>query len=228
MEHERALSSGPRVTLLGKQGAGKGTQAGRVAAHYGVPHISTGDMLRAAAAAGTSFGRRAAEYMDAGDLVPDNVVIGVVAERLAEDDACGGFVLDGFPRTRSQAEELQLLLAPNDLEAAIDIDVPIPVVMRRLSGRRVCGVCGAIYHVDHPPKHKWTCDADGGEIIQRQDDHESAILRRLNLYEQEIGPLIGHYAGLGILRIVSGTGTVEEVLSRIIECIDDARRLPAR
>jgi adenylate kinase len=223
------MSSGVRVVLLGKQGAGKGTQAARVAAHYDVPHISTGDMFRAAAAAGTPFGRRAAEYMANGELVPDEVVIGVVAERLAQDDALEGFVLDGFPRTRPQAEELHRLLAPGDLDAAIDIDVPTPVVMRRLSGRRVCKTCGAIYHIDRPPTRNWTCDVDGGEVIQRDDDQEAAICRRLELYEQETGPLIGYYAELGILCTVNGVGSIDEIFDRIIDSVEDARRprLPA-
>src|SRR6185503_11851919 len=129
------------------------------ARHYGVPHISTGDMFRAAAAAGTSFGLRAKEYMTRGELVPDDVVIGVVAERLAKDDAQDqGFVLDGFPRTRVQAEELQRLLGPSGLDAAVDIDVPTDVVIDRISGRRVCATCGATYHVNAPPKKPWVCD----------------------------------------------------------------------
>jgi adenylate kinase len=224
------MSSGVRLVLLGKQGAGKGTQAERVAAHYGVPHISTGDMFRAAAAAGTPFGRRAAEYMDNGELVPDDVVIGVVAERLAQDDALDGFVLDGFPRTRTQAEELHRILAPGDLDATVDIDVPTPVAQRRLSGRRVCKTCGAIYHLDRPPERNWTCDSDGGDVIQREDDQEAAIARRLELYEQETGPLIGYYTELGILGAVNGVGSVDQVFDRIINSVDDARRprLPAR
>jgi adenylate kinase len=218
----RAVSTSPRVALLGKQGAGKGTQAKRLGAHYGIPHISTGDMFRAAATAGTPFGVRAAEYMDRGELVPDNVVIAVVAERLAHDEAAGGFVLDGFPRTRQQAQELHRLLAPADLDSVIDIDIATPLVMRRLSGRRVCRTCGAIYHVDRPPARDWICDTDGGAVVQRQDDEERAILRRLELYEQEIGPVRKYYAELGILGTVSGIGTVEEVSDRIIGFVDGA------
>lgn len=219
--------SGPRVAVLGKQGAGKGTQARRLGAHYRVPHISTGDMFRAAAMAGTPFGMRAAEYMNRGELVPDDVVIAVVADRLAQDDASSGFVLDGFPRTRRQAEELHRVLLPSALDAVISIEVATPLVLRRLSGRRVCQGCGAIYHVDQPPAGGWTCDADGGAVVQRPDDDEPAVLRRLHLYEQEIGPVMSYYAELGILGLISGVGTVEEVSDRIIGFIDGAGSTPS-
>src|SRR5437764_5602080 len=146
------MTTGVRLLVLGKQGAGKGTQAVRIASHYGAPHISTGDMFRAAAAAGTPFGLKAKEFMKRDELVPDDVVIGVVAERLTKDDAIeNGFVLDGFPRTKVQAEELQRLLGPEGLDAAVDIDVPTEVVIERISGRRVCQICGATYHVGAPP-----------------------------------------------------------------------------
>lgn len=214
----------PRVALLGKQGAGKGTQARRLGAHYRVPHISTGDMFRAAATAGTPFGLRAAGYMDRGELVPDELVIAVVTERLAEGAATDGFVLDGFPRTRQQAEQLHRVLVPAGLDTVIDISVATLLVMERLSGRRVCGTCGAIYHVDHPPRRKWTCDTDGGAVVQRPDDDEPAILRRLELYEQEIGPVRAFYAELGILGVVDGVGTVEEVSGRIIRLVDGVLR----
>jgi adenylate kinase len=183
-------------------------------------------MFRAAAMAGTPFGVRAAEYMDRGELVPDDVVIAVVADRLAEEEATGGFVLDGFPRTRQQAEELHRVLLLADLDSVISIDVPTPLVVRRLSGRRVCQRCGAIYHVDQPPTCNWICDTDGGAVVQRPDDDEPAILRRLQLYEQEIGPVMRYYAELGILGVVSGVGTVEEVSDRIIGFIDGAGSTP--
>jgi adenylate kinase len=220
------MSSGARFIMLGKQGAGKGTQAVRVAAHYGVPHISTGDMFRAAVAEGTPFGTRAKTFMERGELVPDEVVIGVVAERLAQDDAVdSGFVLDGFPRTRPQAEELERLLAPAALDAAIDIDVPTAEVLHRLSGRRMCVTCGATYHVDAPPKVPWRCDHDGGDVVQRHDDEEAAIQRRLELYERETRPLIGYYAEIGILVRVDGIGTVDEVFVRVITSVEGHRRL---
>ncbi|MGH8975187.1 MAG: adenylate kinase family protein, partial [Acidimicrobiia bacterium] len=184
------MAGGSRYLLLGKQGAGKGTQAARLAAHCGVPHISTGDMFRAAVRNGSELGLRAQGYMQRGELVPDEVVIGVVAERLTEDDAVNrGFVLDGFPRTRSQAEELERVLYPEGLDAAVDIEVPTAEVVRRISGRRVCTRCGATYHVDAPPAEDWRCDNDGADVVQRDDDTEEAIMRRLDLYETETRPL---------------------------------------
>jgi adenylate kinase len=220
------MSSGARYLLLGRQGAGKGTQAVRIATHFGVPHISTGDMFRAAVAEGTPFGIRAGKYLNRGELVPDEVVIGVVAERLAQDDTVDkGFVLDGFPRTRAQAEELEGLLAPAQLNAAIDIDVPTEVVLHRLSGRRVCKECGANYHVDSPPRQNWTCDRCGGEVVQREDDTEEAIYRRLELYEQETGPLIDFYDDQGFLVRVDGVGTPDEVFDRVMRSVEDGRPL---
>lgn len=220
------MSSGVRLLVLGKQGAGKGTQAVRIARHYGVPHISTGDMFRAAAASRTSFGLKAKEFMKRGELVPDDIVIGVVAERLAKDDVVDdGFVLDGFPRTRVQAEELQRLLGPGGLDAAIDIDVPTQVVLDRISGRRVCRTCGATYHVDTPPKVDWLCDKDGGNVEQREDDKPEAIERRLELYERETGPLLEYYEGLGLLVTVDGVGELEEVFSRILDAVETVRQL---
>jgi adenylate kinase len=207
-----------RLLVLGKQGAGKGTQAVRIAEHYGVPHISTGDMFRAAVAAGTPFGLKANEYMKRGELVPDDVVIGVVAERLAKDDAVNdGFVLDGFPRTRIQAEELHRLLGPDGLDAAIDIDVPTDTVIERISGRRVCLTCGTPYHVNAPPKVPWVCDKDGGEVVQREDDTPEAVTKRLELYEQATRPLLDYYEGLGLLVTVDGVGDPDEVFGRVVE-----------
>jgi adenylate kinase len=214
--------AGGRYLLLGKQGAGKGTQASRLAAHFGIPHISTGDMFRAAARNGTEMGLRAKEYMERGELVPDDVVIGVVAERLAQDDAVNrGFVLDGFPRTRSQAEELGRVLYPEGLDAAVDIEVSTDEVVRRISGRRVCNRCGETYHVDSPPAEDWTCDRDGGEVVQRADDTEEAVKRRLDLYETETRPLLDFYDEHGVLRRVDGMGTVDEVFERMMRQLAD-------
>jgi adenylate kinase len=220
------MASGVRLLVLGKQGAGKGTQAVRIARHYGVPHISTGDMFRAAAAAGTSFGLRANEYMTRGELVPDDVVIGVVAERLAKDDAQDrGFVLDGFPRTRVQAEELQRLLGPSGLDAAVDIDVPTDVVIDRISGRRVCSTCGATYHVNAPPKVPWVCDKDGGDVVQREDDTPEAVTKRLEFYETDTRPLLDFYDGLGLLVTVDGVGEPDDVFDRLVDGVEAVRQL---
>jgi adenylate kinase len=220
------MTSGVRLLVLGKQGAGKGTQAVRVAGHYGVPHISTGDMFRAAAAAGTPFGLKAKEFMKRGELVPDDVVIGVVAERLAKEDVVDvGFVLDGFPRTRIQAEELQRLLGPGGLDAAVDIDVPTEVVIDRISGRRVCRTCGTTYHVTAPPRIPWLCDKDGGDVVQREDDEPEAVKRRLELYERETGPLLEFYEGLGVLATVDGVGDPDDVFDRMVEAVGAVRQL---
>jgi len=219
------MASGVRLLVLGKQGAGKGTQAVRIARHYDVPHISTGDMFRAAAAAGTPFGLKAKEYMKRGELVPDDVVIGVVAERLAKDDAQDqGFVLDGFPRTRVQAEELQRLLGPGGLDAAVDIDVPTDVVIDRISGRRVCATCGTTYHVSAPPKVPWVCDKDGGDVVQREDDTPQAVTKRLELYEKDTRPLLDFYDGLGLLVTVDGVGDPDDVFDRIIDGVETVRQ----
>jgi adenylate kinase len=216
------VAGGARYLLLGKQGAGKGTQAARLAAHLGVPHISTGEMFRAAVRNGSELGLRAQAFMERGELVPDEVVIGVVAERLGEDDAINsGFVLDGFPRTRSQAEELDRVLYPEGLDAAIDIEVPTSEVLRRISGRRVCTICGATYHVDSPPADGWRCDNDAGDVVQRDDDTDEAIIRRLHLYESETAPLLEFYDQQGLLARVDGTGTVDEVFERMLTLIEN-------
>jgi len=211
------MASGVRLLVLGKQGAGKGTQAVRIAGHFGAPHISTGDMFRAAVAAGTPFGLKANEYMKRGELVPDDVVIGVVAERLAKDDAVEhGFILDGFPRTKVQAEELQRLLGPDGLDAAVDIDVPTDAVIERISGRRVCKTCGATYHVNAPPKVDWVCDKDGGEVVQREDDTPEAVKKRLELYERDTRPLLDYYTELGLLITIDGVGDPDDVFDRLV------------
>jgi adenylate kinase len=219
---------GARLVILGKQGAGKGTQCVRLARHYVIPHISTGDMFRAAVKTGSEFGRRAKDFMDAGELIPDDVVIGVVSERLNQDDTKNrGFILDGFPRTVHQAEALSDLLGERDLDLTIDIEVPTDVVLPRLAGRRVCVDCATNYHVDSPPK-QWTCDVCGGEVIQRQDDTEGAIRRRLALYEQETEPLIAWYLKRDKLVTIDGNGTPDEVTVRMVRAIDGRRHRSAR
>jgi len=218
------LVPGARLVLLGKQGAGKGTQCTRLALHYIVPHISTGDIFRAAVRAGTEFGRKAREYMDSGELVPDEVVIGVIKERLDQDDTKSrGFVLDGFPRTVHQAEELDDVLAPRGLDLAIDLEVDMAVVLKRLASRRVCVNCGANYSVDAPPKINWSCDICGSEVIQRADDTEGAIKRRLDLYEEQTAPLIAWYLERDKLVAVSGEGHPDTVTNRLIRAIDHRR-----
>ena len=214
---------GARLVVLGKQGAGKGTQCVRLARHYVIPHISTGDMFRAAVKGGTEFGRKAKEYMDSGELVPDDVVIGVVNERLEQDDTKErGFVLDGFPRTVHQAEALDEVLVPQALDLVIDLEVPTEIVLKRLATRRVCQDCGTNYSTDNPPKGE-ACDTCGGEVVQREDDTVGAIRRRLDLYEKETEPLIAWYLGKDKLVTVDGLGTPDDVTHRLVRAID-ARR----
>ncbi len=215
---------GARLVMLGKQGAGKGTQCVRLSRHYVVPHISTGDMFRAAVRSGSEFGHQAKKYMEAGELIPDEVVVGVVRERLAQDDtASRGFVLDGFPRTVHQAEALDEMLSPRGIDLAIDIEVDTEVVLRRLASRRVCSDCGANFSLDNPPKVNWTCDVCGGEVILREDDTEAAIRRRLELYARETAPLIAWYQARGTLMPVEGVGTPDEVTSRLLKLVDERR-----
>lgn len=210
--------------VLGKQGAGKGTQCVRLSHHYVVPHISTGDMLRAAVKSGTPLGLKAKEVMDRGELLSDDLIIDMVNARLSEADARNrGFVLDGFPRTVFQAESLASVLAPGDIDLAIDLEVPTEQVLRRLVARRVCSDCGANYSTTAPPRVNWTCDMCGGEVVQRQDDTEDAIRRRLDLYEHETAPLISWYERRGQLAAVNGVGTADAVLRRVIRAIE-ARR----
>jgi adenylate kinase len=210
-----------RLVLFGRQGAGKGTQAVRLAERYGAPHISTGDMLRDAAAAGTAIGLEAKAYMDAGRLLPDDVMLGVVKERLAQADvAAHGFLLDGFPRTVPQAEAL-LGLTPVDV--AVNLEVPEDVVVERISGRRVCETCGAIYSVAAPPSRDWTCDRCGARVVQREDDTPEAVARRLAAYREVTVPTVEWFEARGLLVTVDGLGDPDEVSARLIAAID-ARR----
>ena len=212
---------GPRLVLLGKQGAGKGTQATRIAEHYDVDHLSTGDLFREAAAARTEVGLDAKAYMDRGDLVPDETVMGVVEQQLGvADRVARGFVLDGFPRTRRQAEELHRILADRPLDLALDLDVPTEVVLHRIAGRRVCSVCGTVYHLDQPPTNDWTCDVCGGAVAQRDDDTEQAVMRRLELYEIETLPVIQFYRRTGSLAHVDGSGESDDVFKKLVEIVE--------
>jgi adenylate kinase len=210
--------------VLGKQGAGKGTQCVRLSHHYVVPHISTGDMLRAAVKTGSALGLKVRETMDSGELLGDDLIIEMVAERLAEPDArARGFILDGCPRTTAQAEAVAAMVAPGSLDMTVDIEVPTAQALRRLAGRRVCTDCGANYSVSTPPKVNWMCDVCGGEVIQRQDDTEDAIRRRLELYERQTTPLIEWYESRGQLAKVSGVGSPDAVLRRIIRATEERR-----
>ncbi len=218
--------NGARLVILGRQGAGKGTQCVRLAAHFGEPHISTGDMLRSAAVAGTPFGLKVKEIMDAGGLVSDEVMTGVIAERLEQPDASRGYILDGFPRTVPQGDQLEVITANRPLDVVINLDVPEDVVIRRITKRRVCTTCGTNYSTDAPPTHDWTCDVCGGEVVQRPDDTETAVLERLALYASETLPLIPFYDEKGLLLEVDGLGAADEVTARLITAVDD--RLVAR
>jgi adenylate kinase len=207
------------LILLGPPGAGKGTQAERLRDDFGIPHISTGDILRAQVAEGTELGGQAKRYMDAGDLVPDDVIIEMITERIAEGDARDGFLLDGFPRNREQAEALADALdsLSRHLTAVLLIDVPEEDVVRRLAGRRVCVKNPShIYHVDFdPPKHEGICDQDGARLIQRDDDKEETIRRRLEVYHSQTEPLIDYYDRAGLLRRFDGRRNPDEVHARI-------------
>jgi len=209
-----------RLVIFGRQGAGKGTQSARLSARYGTPHISTGDMLRAAVANATPLGLEAKAVMDAGGLVSDEIILGVVEERLAEADVqADGFLLDGFPRTVVQAEGLSRFAA---VDVAIDLVVPEEVVLERMSSRRVCSSCGRVYSLAQPPASGWNCDACGSEVVQRTDDTPEAIAKRLATYASETQPTIDWYGDAGLLIAVDGLGTPDEVTGRLLEAIDTA------
>lgn len=218
------MTTGIRIVLLGRQGAGKGTQASRLATHFGVPHISTGDMLRAAVAAGTEFGLKAKSVMDAGQLVSDEIMVGVVDERLDLPDAAEhGYILDGFPRTEAQALALEKITADRPILVVLNLEVPEEVVLERITKRRVCTSNGShIYSVDNPPKVGWTCDVDGSDVVQRADDTEEAVRKRLDLYAAETLPLVSFYDTRGILAEVDGMGSPDEVFARLTAAIDAA------
>jgi adenylate kinase len=214
-----------RVIFLGPPGAGKGTQARQLAEAWQAAHIATGDMLREAVAQGTPLGREAKRHMDAGGLVPDEVVIGLVAERLTRPDTRNGFVLDGFPRTAPQAEALDRMLEGRGLalDRVIFLDVPRPELLRRLTGRRICRNCGATYHpVSAPPQRPGRCDVCGGELYQRDDDSEAAVARRLDVYESQTAPLLAYYRSRGQLASVRGEGSVEEVAAEVKRAVPGA------
>jgi adenylate kinase len=213
-----------RLVLLGPPGAGKGTQAEHIARHYEIPEISTGEIFRANVAERTSLGEIAKSYMDEGDLVPDDVTIAMVRDRLGRDDTKSGFLLDGFPRTVPQAEALSRMLDEFavHLDAVLKLQVDDDEVVHRLSGRRICRSCGRTFHIEFDPsKEAGVCDACGGELYQRDDDKPETVRRRLQVYHEQTRPLVEHYEARGLLRVVVGTGTVGEVTKRAIDALDN-------
>jgi adenylate kinase len=206
------------LILIGPPGAGKGTQAERLTSDFGLPHIATGDILRAAVADGSELGREAEQYMKRGKLVPDEVIIGVILERIEDDDARDGFLLDGFPRTIKQADALEQELTELDrrLTGVLLIEVSDDEVVRRLAGRRMCVKAGHLYHVEFdPPKHEGVCDQDGSRLVQRDDDKEETIRARLAEYHDQTTPLIDYYERRGVLRRFDGTRSADEVHDHI-------------
>lgn len=215
---------GARLIIVGRQGAGKGTQCVRLSRHYVVPHISTGDMLRAAAREGTELGLMAKQVMDAGGLVGDDIMIGLVDERLAKPDADSrGYILDGFPRTVAQAQALDLITASKPLNVVIDLDVPREIVLERISSRRVCRDCGTNYRATGTDPSPWICDVCGGDIQQRADDTPDAVNRRLDLYESQTSPLVEYYSSRGMLTVVNGVGQPDHVFQRLTEAVESRR-----
>ena len=207
-----------KIVMLGAPGAGKGTQAKRIAAEYGIPHISTGDIFRANIKAGTELGKKAKAFMDQGGLVPDEVTIGMLIDRIHEADCENGYVLDGFPRTIPQAESLTLALAAEGsvIDAAVDIDVPDENIISRMGGRRACLSCGATYHiVFNPPKSENVCDTCGSALVLRDDDKPETVQKRLAVYHEQTQPLIDYYGGMGVLKTVDGTQDMDKVFEDI-------------
>ncbi len=212
-----------RIVLLGAPGSGKGTQAKKLMEARNVPHISTGDMLRAAVAAGTRFGQQAKAIMEAGDLVSDDIMLGIISERLAEPDAADGFILDGFPRTRQQADDLDELLdqLAQPLDAAILMDVDFDILMKRLTGRRTCSKTGKLLNVYFSPQEELDAVvAAGGELLQRDDDQEETISQRLNVYREQTEPVVSFYEKRGKLKTVAAEGEIDEVYDRLLAAVD--------
>jgi adenylate kinase len=214
-----------RIVLLGPPGAGKGTQAQALSALWGVPQVASGDLLRAVVREDSDLGREAASYMDRGQLVPDDLVLKLIAERLRNKDARAGFILDGFPRNVAQATALAAGLerAALKLDKVVAVIVPDEEIVKRISGRRTCRNCDAMYHVSfEPPKKAGVCDKCGGELYQRADDAEATVRERLKVYEQTTRPLLDHYGQLGMLAQVDGVGRTDEVEKRILAAVDGA------
>lgn len=212
-----------RIVLLGAPGSGKGTQAKKLMAERDIPQISTGDMLRAAVAAGSRFGQQAKEIMEAGQLVSDEVVLGIISERLTEPDTEKGFILDGFPRTEQQALDLDDLLdqISQPLDAAVLMDVDFDILMKRLTGRRTCSLTGKLLNVYFSPQAELdACTSAGGELIQREDDNEETIGRRLSVYREQTEPLVDFYRKRDKLKVVDADGTIDDVYGRFVAALD--------
>jgi len=213
-----------RTVLLGAPGSGKGTQGVVLSKKFDIPQISTGDLLRAAVKAGTELGKKAKSAMDAGALVSDDIVIGLIRERLSEDDAQNGYILDGFPRNIPQAEALDAMLEElgQPLQGVVLLDVPFEELMQRLTGRRTCKDCGAIYNVHlSPPKTEGHCDRCGGELFQREDDNEETIGNRLKVYEEQTAPLVGYYQDQSKLHTIAGTGDIDNITNQVGAVFDN-------
>jgi adenylate kinase len=217
--------TGVRLIIMGRQGAGKGTQCQRISRHYVVPHISTGDILRAAVREGSEIGRAAKAIIESGGLVGDDIMIEIVRQRLEQDDARSrGYILDGFPRTVAQAEALDGIAADRPIQAVIDLHVPRELVLQRISSRRVCRDCGSNYVSTGRDPSPWICDTCGGDVVQRDDDTAESVNRRLDLYETQTAPLLDYYSGQDRLVVIDGTADPEAVFARLRTAIDAARR----
>lgn len=219
---KRKDTKGMKIVMLGAPGAGKGTQAKMIAEKYGVPHVSTGDIFRANIKNGTDLGKEAKSYMDKGELVPDELTVRILLDRVAQDDCKDGYVLDGFPRTIPQAEVLdaELTKLGEKIDFAINVDVPDENIIKRMSGRRACVTCGATYHIEHvPPKKEGICDKCGSELILRDDDKPETVKNRLDVYHTQTQPLIDFYSGKGVLKDVDGTVDMMDVFKAITDIL---------
>ena len=212
-----------KIIMLGAPGAGKGTQAQMIAEKFGIPHISTGDIFRANIKNGTELGKKAKEFMDKGLLVPDELTVQLLLDRVANEDCKDGYVLDGFPRTIPQADVLdsELTKLGDKVDFAVNVDVPDENIVRRMSGRRACLKCGATYHIEHiPPKTEGICDKCGSELVQREDDKPETVQNRLSVYHEQNQPLIDYYDKKNILRTVDGTKDMQEVFNEIVNILN--------
>ena len=215
---------GARLIILGRQGAGKGTQCVRLSRHFVVPHISTGDMLRTAVREGTELGLMAKQVMESGGLVSDEIMIGIVRDRLRDADAeTRGYILDGFPRTTDQANALDEITSSKPIDVVLDLNVPREIVLQRLSSRRVCRDCGTNYTSTGDDPSPWICDVCGGDVMQRGDDTPESVNRRLDLYEEQTAPLMEHYAEQKRLVVVNGVGHPDDVFNRLVKSVESNR-----